>query len=255
MRKKYNLCFIIILTMLVQSMFTSCTINQNRGSEDTMNNLIHLTPLTIEEGQDIYPKSYDDLQYSDNDLLLQCAYLSILNEYLEREVKLSKYQEKIDSSEFYFPYTNKTIYSKVGIFDRMNISLRNTPFVNRLSIAEKNLILSSINSDNEIEITDELLSLVKKTWKDVITVKLENENEEAYEIVYDMDAIKIRNAMSDALTFEICYETEYDDNGNIPNDDYEIQKQNYVFELKKQMEVEIGEKLDCHVTVFIKRRG
>lgn len=254
-RKNKNIWFIIVLLLLVLALFTSCTNNNKKESEKTMNSFIQLTPLSVEEENEIYPKSFDDSQYNNTDLLLQSAYLSIFNEYLEREAQLSKYQEKLDNSEFNFPYTDKTIYSKVGIFDRTNISLRNTPFVNRLSIAEKNLILSSINSDNEIEITDKLLSLVKKTWKDVITVKLEDKNEEAYEIVYDMDAIKTRSAMSDALTFEICYETEYDDNGNIPNDDYEVQKQNYVFELKKQMEAEIGEKLDCHVTVFIKERG
>ena len=61
--------------------------------------------------------------------------------------------------------------------------------------------------------------------------------------------------MSNALTFELCYETEYDNNGNIQNENYEAQKYEYSFNLKTRMEKEISEKLDCPVTVFIKNRG
>lgn len=253
--KNKRIRFTIILLLLVLALFTSCTINNKKESEKTMNNFIQLTPLSVEEGYEIYPKSFDDSQYSNTDLLLQSAYLSVLNEYLEQEVALSKYQEDLDSSDFSFPYTNKTIYSKTGLFGRGNISLRNTPFVNRLKDSQKRLLLSSINNDNEIEITDELLSLIKDTWREVITVKLESDNAGDYDIVYDLDAIKTRNSMSNALTFELCYETEYDNNGNIQNENYEQQKYEYSLNLKIRMEKEISEKLDCPVTVFIKNRG
>ncbi len=253
--KNKNIWSTIVLLLLVLVLFTSCTINNKQESEKTMNNIIQLTPLSVEEGYEIYPKSYDDLKYSNNDLLLQSAYLSVLNEYLEQEVALSKYQEDIDNSDLTFPYSNKTIYSKIGLFGRGNISLRNTPFVNRLKNSQKNLILSSINNNNEIEVTDELLSLVKDTWREVISVKLESDDVGDYEIVYDLDAIKTRTAMSNALTFELCYETEYDNNGNIQNENYEDQKYEYSLNLKTRMEKEISEKLDCPVTVFIKNRG
>lgn len=253
--KNKNIWSTIVLLLLVLVLFTSCTINNKQESEKTMNNIIQLTPLSVEEGYEIYPKSYDDLKYSNNDLLLQSAYLSVLNEYLEQEVALSKYQEDIDNSDLTFPYSNKTIYSKIGLFGRGNISLRNTPFVNRLKDSQKNLILSSINNNNEIEVTDELLSLVKDTWREVISVKLESDDVGDYEIVYDLDAIKTRTAMSNALTFELCYETEYDNNGNIQNENYEDQKYEYSLNLKTRMEKEISEKLDCPVTVFIKNRG
>ena len=80
-RKK--LLVVITLLLLVQIIFTSCTIDtkKEKGSEITMTSAVQLTPLSIEEGNEIYPKSYDDSQYSNNDLLLQSAYLSILNEY------------------------------------------------------------------------------------------------------------------------------------------------------------------------------
>ena len=255
--KRKKLLVVITLLLLVQIIFTSCTIDtkKEKGSEITMTSAVQLTPLSIEEGNEIYPKSYDDSQYSNNDLLLQSAYLSILNEYLEQEVALSKYQEERDNSDFSFPYTNFTIYSKIGLLGRANISLRNTPFVNRLSSLQKKLILSSINSKSEIEITEELLTLIKETWRDIISVKLESENSEDYEIVYDLDAIKTRNAMSNALTFELCYETEYDNNGDIQNEEYEQQKYEFLFELKTRMENEISEKLGCPVTVFVKNRG
>ncbi len=253
--KNKNIWSTIVLLLLVLVLFTSCTINNKQESEKTMNNIIQLTPLSVEEGYEIYPKSFDDTQYSNTDLLLQSAYLSILNEYLEQEVALSKYQEDIDNSDLTFPYANKTIYSKIGLFGRGNISLRNTPFVNRLKDSQKKIILSSINNNNEIEVTDELLSLVKDTWREVISVKLESDDVGDYEIVYDLDAIKTRNAMSNALTFELCYETEYDSDGNIQNENYEERKYEYCLNLKMCMEKEISEKLDCPVTVFIKNRG
>ena len=253
--KNKKIRFTIILLLLVSVLFTSCSINNKKEGEKAMNNFVQLTPLSIEEGYEIYPKSFDDSQYNNTDLLLQSAYLSVLNEYLEQEVALSKYQEDLNNSDFSFPYTNKTIYSKIGLFGRENISLRNTPFVNRLNDSQKKLLLSSINNDNEIEITDELLSLIEDTWREVITVKLESDDAGDYEIVYDLDAVETRNAMSNALTFELCYETEYDNNGNIQNEDYEQQKYEYSLALKMRMEKEISEKLNCPVTVFIKNQG
>lgn len=249
--KNKNILPVITTVLIILGLFTSCTINTKK-TETLANDCVQLTPLSVDEGKEIYPKSYDDSEYSNTDLLLQSAYLSILNEYLEQEVSLSKYQEEIDNSEFSFPYTNKTIYSKIGLFTRNNISLRNTPFVNRLNNAQKKLILSSINSKNEIEITDALLSMVESSWREVVTVKLENDSENAYEIIYDLDSIGTRNAMSNALTFELCYEIEYDDNGNIQDDAYEQQKYEFILNLKTRMEKEISEKLGCPVTVFVK---
>lgn len=252
--KNKNVWFVVLL-LLVLALLASCNLNNKQKSEKTTNNIIQLMPLSVEEGYEIYPKSFDDTQYSNTDLLLQSAYLSILNEYLEQEVALSKYQEDMDNSDLTFPYSNKTIYSKNGLFGRGNISLRNTPFVNRLKDSQKKLILSSIDNNNKIEVTDELLSLVKDTWKDVISIKLESDDIGDYEIVYDSDAVKTKNAMTNALTFELCYETEYDNNGNIQNESYENQKYEYCLNLKTRMEKEISEKLNCPVTVFIKNQG
>ena len=48
--KNKNIRFTIVLLLLVSVLFTSCTINNNQEREKTVNAIIQLTPLSVEEG-------------------------------------------------------------------------------------------------------------------------------------------------------------------------------------------------------------
>lgn len=244
---------LVIYAIIISFIFCSCVAASKEGRNSSMKNPIKFQPLTIEEGEQIYPKSFETEKYDEDYLLLQAAYLAAFNTFLQEKVDIDKYQKELDDSEVEFIYTDKTIYYKIGSFGRKNISLRNTPFIERLSEEQKKVLSDAIGKGT-IDVTEAILNMVELTWKELIAVKLEEGVDEPYTIVYDMDAFE-HEAMSDALAFEICYETQYDENENIFDEELEKNKYDQILSLKKKMEEEIAEKLDCNVMVFIKNRG
>lgn len=264
--KKLNKFFCIFNVLVIISIILNgCSNNMDEFSEERkdLTNMVKLTTLSTEEFKNLYPTGYNwnlakekGLIENENSygkyLIVQSAYLAIFNYFLCKNVDLDKYQLILDSSDLNFYSNNKTIYAKIGSYGRNNISIRNNVFVERLSKDDINLFLNSIDDNNVLNITEELLEIVKETWKQVIVVYLDNIETPPHEINYDMDAIKYKTAMNNALTFEIKYDVEYDSQGNILDDKYEREKYEYVFGLKEKMEDEISEKLKCNVTVFIK---
>ena len=57
--------------------------------------------------------------------------------------------------------------------------------------------------------------------------------------------------MNDAVVLQINFSTEYDANGNIPDDDYETEKYNTIKDLATRMETEIASELGHNVDVLI----
>lgn len=237
----------------------------NRKEKSEVITIIQLNPLSKEEAVNLYPVKYDlneakmkkiisESIFEERYLRIQAAYLAAFNYYLNKVVSIEQYQDDIDNSNYNFLPLVDSVYSKIGSFGRNNINLRNNVFIERLSQKELDTISSLINEENQLSLTSELISIVEQTWRDVIFVRLESNDDSVYEINYDMDGINTIVAYNDALTFEISYGIEYDDFGNIPDDSYKKNKYDFINSVKDRMESDISEKLECNVTVFIKNK-
>ena len=210
-------------------------------------------PLSAEEASKVVPNAYDSKAIekqglTKNYLEVRAAYMALLNEYLCDEVELDKYQEFLDENEYNFIAEEENVYSKAGAFGRKNIWIRNNAYVERLSKEDLAMLLAEMN-DGSVNVTDELLEMVKRTMEEVISVKYEG-NKGVFEAVYDMGVFQTNVAPSNALVITISYDFEYDEKGNILDDRKEDQKESIVEDLQKRMTEEIGEQLDLPVSVF-----
>ena len=181
---------------------------------------------------------------------MEHKYLSLLNAYLTKNTGLNRYQRLLDNSELNFPAEEKDIYLERGAFGRTNIAIRNRAFIERLS-GEDVRFLRELPDTDPIEYTEELALFVSRTWRELITVVLEEGETEPYPIVYDDKAVNKIHAMSDSLVFELYYELEYRD-GKLTKDTAE--KYEKALEIAGQMETELGNEIGHTVTVLIKVR-
>ena len=215
--------------------------------------------LIEEEAQRISPNAYNlelavnkglaqSKIYDKNYLEVQGAYLALMNHYLCEKVGLNTYQEKLDNSELKFPESKANVYKKAGAFGRANIYIRNNVYVERLSAEDLQLLQNSMHED-AVVLSDELLDMVQRTLQDVISVRYDD-SENVFEAVYDIGAFQTNFAPSNALVLSISYEFEYDENGNIIDNDKEDKKAEYLEDLKSLIEQEMSEKLGFKVCVF-----
>ncbi len=258
-------CFIILFLVLgVMVEFFSV----NKGCIKESSNVIctlQIFPLDIDEANNIYPLGHDIDHAKKKGVVfetikeskyqkIQAAYLATMNFYLNSIASIDDFQKKLDDYSSNFPQVDVSVYSKIGSCGRCNISIRNNAYIERLSDEQLEVFFSSVNDQNQLTITKDIISIVEETWKNIIFVKLDTSNDDVYEIIYDYKAINRMRAFNDSLVFEISYGIEYDENGNIPNDDYENDKYEYVSELAEEMERELSEKYNCNVAVFIKNK-
>lgn len=253
---------IALLSCLAFSLLSCGEEETIEGDKEDMICEVRLIPLTSEEASTLYPTGYDEEMAKEKGIIekeinedgylrLQAAYLAILNEYLSNAVNLNSYQSTLDKSELNYPVMQSDIYAQTGSFGRANIYLRNNVFVERLDKADIDQIFEAINN-GKLMITDDLVDIVECTWREIVTVKFEDSYTDAYKINYEMESSNGKEAMTDALTFEIMYDIEYNEDGNIPDDSYEKAKYDEVLSLAEKMEKEISEKLESNVTVFVK---
>ena len=250
------ICVVIIVAL------ASCN-NESEKDESNMENISKVYIVPAEVAKKLYPADYNlemaiekglvnTSIYEDRFLLLQSGYRAIFNAYLCDRVNLDEYQNCLDANELNFPKSSRTEYSEIGAFGRNNIFIRNSLYVERLSNEDIELILDSIDGET-IRIDDRLLSLVERTWREIIIVRLgQDVNDEPYEIVYDEDGINKISAFNDSLVLELAYGVEFDISGNVVNKENEKAKYRYAVVLTNRMESEISNKLNCHVSVIIK---
>lgn len=252
----WMICIVITVTL------ASCN-NEPERAESNMENIskVYIVPPEVAKG--LYPADYNlemaiekglvsTSIYEARFLLLQSGYRAIFNAYLCECVNLDEYQNCLDAYELGFPKSSRTEYSEIGAFGRNNIFIRNSLYVERLSNEDIELILDAIDGEI-IRIDDRLLSVVERTWREVVVVRLDQDtNGEPYEIVYDEDGINKISAFNDSLVLELAYGAEFDTSGNIVSKENEKTKYEYAADLANRMESEISNELNCHVSVIIK---
>lgn len=252
----------MVLCIGITSTLASCN-DKSERNELNMENVSKVYIVQPEVAEKLYPAGYNVEMakekglsntsiYEERFLLLQSGYRAVFNAFLCDHANLNEYQNSLDINELNFPKSFQTEYSEIGAFGRDNIYIRNSLYVERLSKEDIELIFDAIDGET-IKIDDELLSMVERTWRKIVVVQLDqDEQTEPYEIIYDEDGINKISAYNDSLVLELAYNTEFDSAGNILNKENEKAKYEYATDLANKIETEISSKLDCHVSVIIK---
>ena len=256
MRRRFikNGCNLVICLLL-----SICMVGCKTEEDNTKMKSIKYCPLSISEAKQMEPNAYDlDMAkkkglakndiYDKNYLEVQAAYLSLLNHYLCEKVKLDRYQEVLDKSVYKFVENEETVYSKAGAFGRKNIFIRNNVYVERLSKEDLDILQEGMNN-GEVNVTDELLAMIERTMENIISVRYED-SDKVFEAIYDMGVFQTNMAPSNALVFTISYDFEYDENGNIIDNEKEDKKAELVEELHKKMSDKMSKELGIPVSVF-----
>ena len=122
-------------------------------------------------------------------------------------------------------------------------------YIEYLSEDDLDLLQRSIKF-GKLSITDSLLDMIRRTFKDVIAVRFDDSGT-VFDVVYQNGAIFRYVAPNTALVFELCYGTEYDEQGNIISQETEDEKDVISGYLKDVIESELKHTLDMEVKVFI----
>ena len=188
---------------------------------------------------------------TDDYLLLQAVYKTIFNEYLNSVADFHKYENKLALSGLkYIPIEPEKldVYQKYGSFGREFIYLRNNFHIEVLSADDLNLLKGIVDGDSAIG-DDDLLQMAGRTFRDVVTIHYEG-NVGSFKAVYDARVFNTYSAPNEALVFAIKHEWEFDEKGNVVSLETEKQKEQFVFQLKHEMETELSELLGVNVVVF-----
>lgn len=245
--------------LAIYLLLSMCMVGCKAKEDNEEMKSIKYYPLTSSEAEQMVPNAYDlDMAkkkglaeneiYDKNYLEVQAAYMSLLNQYLCGKVALDSYQESLDKSEYKFMENEETVYSKAGAFGRKNIFIRNNVYVERLSEEDLAMLQEGMNN-GEVNVTDELLAMIERTMENIISVRYED-SDKVFEAIYDIGVFQTNMAPSNALVFTISYDFEYDQNGNIIDNEKEDKKAELVEELHKKMSDEMSKKLGIPVSVF-----
>ncbi len=256
-----SISLILAIIVVAEVIFTSCInieIKTPATQDGNMNsNSVQLNPLTSSEVSSNYLiQPYDfESDWSRNDLLVQSAYMAIFDRFLQKEVDLNKYQDKLNNSEYNYPvesfdlsFDEEPYYIKLNASERRNVFIANAAYTYRLSNSQRKLILSHIDDDMNLSITKELMSLVEATWKDVLFVPLEK-HDSVHEII--IDPYGNWKAYNDAIRIDIRFDFDYDEFDNV-NDDYERYKSQFAEDVARSMQNELSKKLNHNVSVAIR---
>lgn len=214
--------------------------------------------LSVAQEKGIANKSFNEESY----LKLESAYVTVFDYYINIQADIDKYQSVFDNSVLDFEPTMKKYETKDAehictYFDndalsRANISVRNIAYIERLSKKDLKILKYHIDG-NELYITNKLLSIIERTWKEIIVVSDSgtDNNFESHNIIYDPYVMFGLNVKNDAIVFLLTYDRVYNKAGEI-DENLESGKYETVFALKEKMEKEVSEIMGTDVSVLIK---
>jgi len=188
---------------------------------------------------------------TDEYLLLQAVYKTVFNKYLNSAVDFQKFEDKLALSGFRFiPIEPEKldVYQKYGSFGRKFIYMRNNFHIEALSGDDINLLRGIVDGKSTVG-DDDLLQMAGRTFRDVVAIHYEG-NTSSFNAVYDAGVFDVFSAPNDALVFAIRHEWEFDEKGNVVSMETEKQKEQFVFQLKQEIEIELSQSLGVDVVVF-----
>lgn len=142
-------------------------------------------------------KDDDDTIYQ----LIVKKYKYLLEYYLSTIIDFKKYENEINNSDLYI--SSNTKYKNLNVYlDLDYIFLINNLFIEKLDENDLNLL----KNWNDNQISDELIDIIKRTYKDVIKDNyFKNEyHDKLYKVCYG-PVVPINFVDNDSLVFKIIY--------------------------------------------------
>jgi hypothetical protein len=247
---------ILILAAAPVLMSTTCGKLQTGKDDTSMYN--HSIP-SVEESQEYTPNSFNyaaareknligaDNTLTDDYLRLQSAYVARFYSYLNKAVDITQYDDALTNSKYNFvPIAQETqnVYQRYGSFGNKYIYLRNNFHIERLSSDDLHLLESA-------GVGEILEDMVKRTFKDVITIRYDD-NEEAFDAIYDIGALTgLAVAPNNALVLGLSYAWEFDGEGSVVSIESEAEKEKIAADLALKMQEELSAGLGIPESVFV----
>lgn len=252
--------YIALIWLMALCCLASCGSKEVPETMNDTNTGILFYELSVQDAKTVNPNAYNlhmaiekglakQEIYDGNYLKLQAAYLAVADHYLCEKAGLNGYQAFLDAHDYNFAAPNANVYIQAGAFGRTNIYIRNNAYVERLSLADLQLLEEAIQGQRVL-VTDMVLEMVERTLLEVITLRYDDSTE-VFEAVYNAGALQTNFAPSNALVFGISYEPDFDADGNLVDRATEEKKLEFIGAFADMMAAEMEEKLDISVRVFI----
>ena len=191
--------------------------------------------------------------FSNMYLNMRALYRKVLEQYLSERLSLETFDEMLKNSDLGFisiATERMNFYQRHSTFGLQYIYLRSNLPIERLSIEDLDILMNSIEAGSS-EVTEELLSLVSRTYRDIIIVHPHLELN--IPIGFSNDGENI--APNNALVFEIGHTFEIDENGRFLDEGNErAKRESLTYEFIPLMEERLSEELGIPVVVFHERR-
>ena len=177
-------------------------------------------------------------------------YKYLLEYYINSKIDLLKYEELIRDSGLYIGINSK--YKLLNEFLKLDyIFLINNLFVEKLSVEDINLIMTKFNKEN---ISDELIGIVERTYKDVIYdnyFKGEYQNI-IYKVCYG-PVVPFNMVDNNAVVFKIYYGKNLIDKDG--DDFIKLHEKQLAFfdDLINKIKNEVKEKLNVNCEVLLEK--
>ena len=174
---------------------------------------------------------------------MKSVYQTGLSQYLVDELDLEKYDQELLQSDLHFIPYPKEKQREAQKRDQLGLTFiyfRNEIHLEHLSEEEmESFKMEFQNSDGEL--SDELMNIIIDTYKEVIPLrKIESEEDKKVETTFDNN---MKWVDMNSLILRISTNEEYDENGNLVDEDHEGVKQNALKEFSERMEKELEGRL------------
>ncbi|MBQ6539224.1 MAG: hypothetical protein IJL76_02985 [Bacilli bacterium] len=177
---------------------------------------------------------------------LQNIYKKYFEKYLSSIINLNDYNRLIDESNLSFGEVNK-VQLKSNLEEYLNLNhfyILNNFYIEKLSPEEQNLLQST----NE----EEILSLVKRTYKDIITKS--REDFKRFKINYTFSTAETSFSYNDELVIGIYYGSNKEkyNSEDLYLENYQKKKE-FLNELSTKLKNEIKEKLFIDTKIIVEK--
>lgn len=181
---------------------------------------------------------YDEVVYK---------YKYVLEYFISTIIDFKKYEDEINNSNLYIGKNSK--YKNLNNYLNLNyIFLINNLFVEKLSVDDIKFLRKKFNKDN---ITDEMLDMIKRTYKDVIYdnyLRGEYQNT-IYKVCYG-SVVPFNFVDNNALVFKIYYGKNLIDKDGDAFIELHQKQLDFLEKLKTKLKSEIKEKLDINCEIL-----
>lgn len=189
---------------------------------------------------------------------LENLYKYLFEVYLSTKINFKDYDDKIVNSNLFFKNPGvESVYLLNNLreyFGLNYIYVMNNFFIEKLDMNDittlKNIVVNS-----NIKVTDELLSLIERTYRDIIkdNYKNGNYNDNRYNVCYGV-ALPDNFAYNDAIVLKIFYSHNF----NTINDNEQMKsiinrQDEFIKKLKVNIEEDIKNKISVPCVVLVER--